>query len=1344
MFGINEIFNVIRLHRFRNAILVTMLLISSILCHAQINLSVFKNYTFYSGKDGLASSFISAIGEDKHGFLWLGTGNGISVYDGNQFTNFKYFQNDSVTTGIGFVEGIFFNKSGEKLWIGTKAGILYTSVDEVNFRKIDHLYPNLNLPPGEKSVLFYDKNENVLWTTNAKTGLLRINLSDIGFEQYSFVNGQQQGKFLLNNITCLTPDPADSSIFWLGTTAGLIRFNRILNKYKVFTYENTPEMAENKIRKTEVSTHQVFLGTWSKGLVIFDKRSKQFHHLFADNTSSHQLILELFKENDTNLWVTTKDGLILYNTHSNTIKTEISHHEAKGVLRGVTFVDSRGIIWYGSGRGLFKFDPQQMQNVFVELEKRSVVQAPLQLRKIILSNGFYYAIGISGSGIYKINPGDYSFEVIPFTYLKTLKGPNKTLRDMVKMEDGNFLVISGNEITIFDPRTQQNKLSPLQIHHPYPSLQAVIRDKNNNYWIGSRAAGLYRLNFKNNTIRNYKAEFNVFGEGTYFWINRLFIDSGNRLWIGKGSSSVMNLKDSSILCLNEEEKQKIKSYQDVFEFCEDHNGRIWMAGGHSGLGFANFEDFKKGVTQQFDGYFSGVYAYNDSMLWATGKNLGIVNLNTMSYKKINLSAGNKELRVTGPIIPGRHGEFLVGCDNGILIFNPEKQIINTELPIPYISEIISDGKTFYNGNNLDLSNLDFKSETKHIAFRISSLGFHQPDQITYKYRFGDGWQDIGNNNEIHLTNLSHGDYQLEIKACNGSGLCNEIPKVYTVSILTPWWATWWAFILYLGFAVFFADRFYRFQLSKRLAIAESKRLMDINQMKSDLYANITHEFRTPLTVILGMADSINSSIQEHQPEVTSHALEMVKRNGKNLLRLVNEMLDLSKLESGKMELQMIQSDVILFVKYLCEGFQSLAQEKQIAFLIYPEIRELLMDFDANKLSAVLSNVLSNAVKFTPTGGNIIVHLKRKVHKENDFLFIKIKDNGPGIPEKDIHHIFDRFYQVGNALSHGREGTGIGLALTKEFIEMMNGKIEVKSRVGEGSEFIIQLPVSHTAIQTKGVQMHLEPDLSILQNGHEALETPANDQAELPLALIIEDNADVAHYLQTCLAGKYQTIHELNGETGVETATEKIPDVIICDVMMPVKDGFAVCSELKSDERTDHIPVILLTARVSTKDRVTGLSCGADAYLTKPFVKAELLTRLDQLVLLRRKMMQKIKNNSFRHFLNVRAENPETRFLQKIIKIIHEEISNHSFGSSLHLSRKMKLSESQIYRKLKAITGKSTAVFIRSVRLQKAKELIQTTDKTISEIAYEVGFNDPSWFNRAFKEEFGYTPGSITR
>ena len=553
---------------------------------------------------------------------------------------------------------------------------------------------------------------------------------------------------------------------------------------------------------------------------------------------------------------------------------------------------------------------------------------------------------------------------------------------------------------------------------------------------------------------------------------------------------------------------------------------------------------------------------------------------------------------------------------------------------------------------------------------------------------------------------------------------------------------WWAYALFVAILVGIIYWFYRFQLSRRLAVAENKRLTEVNHLKSSLYTNITHEFRTPLTVILGMASDLRASIRNKHLGKAETSLEMIQRNGKMLLHLVNEMLDLAKLESGNMELQLVQSDVVPLVKYLAESFQSLAQASQIDLTVYAETDALVMDFDADKLSSVISNLLSNAIKFTAPGGKVILHLNGIREGNYEYLFLKVKDNGSGISADAIPHIFDRFYQVDGSSSRQGEGTGIGLALTKEFVTLMQGTIRATSVLGKGSAFTVQIPVSRQVAKATDVLLPDRPPRSVSRSSRETVELPDND-ASLPLALIIEDNADVAHYLQSCLQGKYLTLHAPNGAAGIEMAFEKVPDVIICDVMMPGKDGFEVCTTLKADTRTDHIPIVMLTAKATTKDRLTGLAHGADAYLEKPFVKAELFTRLDQLVLLRKKMIHKFKTDGLSQLLKERVDDPETKFLQNAVRAIHEEISNDDFGAR-QLAYKLRLSESQLYRKLKAITDKSTAIFIRSVRLQKAKELILHTDKSISEVAYEVGFNDPSWFSRTFKEEFGFAPSETSK
>ncbi len=1311
-------------------------------CHAQIQLSHFNDFKHYTEEDGLPSTTVYDIAEDKNGFLWIATGNGVSRFDGNYFANFTHYDADSTRHRIGFAGSILIDQSGENIWIGTEHGIFHSRVDTVRFQKIERLIPSMNSSTGRTPALLLD-NDEVLWAAKFRGGLMSFDLKTKKHDHYSFTGDGLKDVFSVNRIGSIAEDPDDSDILWLGSTGGLIRFNKSTRAYDVFVYQNNPELTQNRIRSVYASAEEIFLSNWGGGLVVFNKFSKQFRQpLQYQYPHAHTSVYEFYEPNDNTLWITSNDGLIVYDLLSKKVKRIAEHNKEKGLMRGVSFIDSRGIIWFCDGKGLFKYDPLGAQNRFIELEERNGVQNPMLVREIIVSGSFIYVLGENGSGLYKVNSADYSFEAYepPTFYLQ--KNKQYILRDMVEMEDGNLLIVSPDKIVIFNTKTQQFRLPALQVRHSHPVMHSVVRDRNNNYWIGTKFGGLFCLNFKNNTLINYKEEFNKFQKGNHEWITTLYLDSKNKLWIAKGSTTVMDLNDSTVHCVNPEDG--VPFYQDVGGFLEDSKGRIWMAGYDHGLGFTDFNHFDQGVKTVAEGYFSGLYAYTDSTFWTIGNGLGTFNINTMTYREINLGSNYRNYKIDGPVQPIGNGEFAMGCENGILIYNPDKQIVNGEVPRPYIRKIVSGGQTLYDGNNLTGGDFRFKTGTKHITMKISSLGFHFADQITYQYKFDGEWQTLGAAKEINLSNLSPGDYQLSIKAINNMGVGNAAPMTYNLSIPVPWWNTWWAYLLYLGLAILFADRFYRFQLAKRLAIAESERLKEVDQLKNNLYANITHEFRTPLTVILGMADSVTSALKEVKVKRADHALDMIRRNGRNLLRLVNQMLDLSKLESGKMKLQLIQADVVPFVKYVAESFHSLAGEKQINLVVYAEIDELWMDVDVNKLSVILSNLLSNAIKFTEPGGKIIVHLNQMIKNGKPFFLIKVKDNGQGIAEEELQQVFNRFYQVDTSSSRRGEGTGIGLALTKDFVELMNGSISVKSTPGKGSEFSVLLPVTHNAERTKDVQHHLNLIAEEVVESEDLMQPSGNGQSGLPLALIIEDNADVAHYIKTCLEGKYQTIHSTNGETGIEAAFEKVPDIVICDVMMPVKDGYEVCSTLKSDERTDHIPVIMLTAKVSTKDRLTGLSHGADAYLTKPFVKAELLTRLDQLVLLRRKLREKFDKDSLNHFMKIKPEDPESKFIQKIIRIIHEEISNHSFGSSAHLSRKMNLSESQIYRKLKAITGKSTAVFIRSVRLQKAKEMIQTTDKTISEIAYEVGFNDPSWFSRAFKEEFGFAPSEIAK
>ncbi len=385
----------------------------------------------------------------------------------------------------------------------------------------------------------------------------------------------------------------------------------------------------------------------------------------------------------------------------------------------------------------------------------------------------------------------------------------------------------------------------------------------------------------------------------------------------------------------------------------------------------------------------------------------------------------------------------------------------------------------------------------------------------------------------------------------------------------------------------------------------------------------------------------------------------------------------------------------------------------------------------------MSNLLSNAIKFTPAGGDIYLGIKTEGAEK---LVLSVKDTGVGISEKDLPHIFDRFYQADASHTRLGEGTGIGLALVRELVKLMGGSTAVESKVGEGSVFTVVLPVTKTAEMARSG--HFEPTAPPLAFKKENLETDALQRTDRPIVLLVEDNPGVITYLASFLAAAYEVETAANGKIGIEKAIELVPDLVVSDVMMPEKDGFEVCETLKTDERTSHIPVILLTAKSDQASKIEGLSHGADAYLAKPFSKEELLIRIEKLIDLRRQLQQRFKNSSeLVRVMETKVPDPEEVFLQKLIGIVEVHLADEHFGMP-ELCRKSHMSRSQLFRKLKALTGKPATRFIRSIRLEKAKLLLETTEMPIGEVSFATGFPDPAYFSRIFHKEFGISPSEV--
>ena len=610
--------------------------------------------------------------------------------------------------------------------------------------------------------------------------------------------------------------------------------------------------------------------------------------------------------------------------------------------------------------------------------------------------------------------------------------------------------------------------------------------------------------------------------------------------------------------------------------------------------------------------------------------------------------------------------------------------------------------------------------------------FNDPDYY-YKIKPIDSdWHHLGQRREIQLLNLSPGSYSILLAGGKYGKIWDKNSYSLEISVNPPWWKSSLALLIYGLISISLLFLITRLVYRRKLALQESLQLRKLEESKSRFYANITHEFRTPLTVILGMTDQLRNYMRVNDKEMSEKSISMINRNGNKLLDLVNQLLDMTKLSKGHYNLDIVHGNIVKFITYQVQSLQSYAELKGIRLISYFEDDNINMDFSPRTIERILNNLISNAVKFSKKGEQIVVHVKK--NEDSSELILKVKDEGCGIPEHELERIFDRFYQVEDGTTRNVEGSGIGLALVNELVKRIEGQIFVKSKIGYGTEFTIILPISSKAIESKveGVPEKKSMDSNVIHQ----IEVEYDD-AEI--ILIVEDNKDIAQYIATCIQDRFTVRYCENGLQGSQVARELLPDIIISDIMMPEMDGFELCKAIKQNTLTNHIPVILLSARTDDTDRLKGLQLGADAYLKKPFNQEELNIRIDQLIHLRKEMKSKYSDPSNWVISNKGNQlKTENHFLERAIKSIFSHIDNNEYRS-IYLARDLGVSETQLYRKLKALTGKSTALFIRSIRLKHAVHLLQTSRLTISEIAYETGFSDTSYFSRVFKEEYNMSP-----
>ncbi|MEM6697214.1 MAG: ATP-binding protein, partial [Bacteroidota bacterium] len=753
---------------------------------------------------------------------------------------------------------------------------------------------------------------------------------------------------------------------------------------------------------------------------------------------------------------------------------------------------------------------------------------------------------------------------------------------------------------------------------------------------------------------------------------------------------------------------------------EDHEANIWIASHRHGIAKANVHQPNKAASHVID------YATIERKKAALGDQSGniwlysINGLERFDLKKNRITFYDKKYGF-GQEAYGSNvlndGRFFIGYQNTFSLFHPDSLNKSNDVPEPYITNFEVFNKPYVAAEQavfLKKVNLDWRQNFFSIHFSNKNITLPELDTFAYQLEGIDpNWVYTTNTRFANYTDIASGQYTFKLKSANDNGVRTERPLELQINIATPWWKTWWFYSICSLVALALLRVVYQFQLKKKVAEQEAARLEELDQFKSRIYTNLTHEFRTPLTVIKGATETLKGRLRYKQDE---QQLLTIQRNSDQILNLINQILELSKLEGGKQQIDWIQADILLFLKYLTDSFQSLAHQKHIALSFHSSKASLLMDFDKDKLQRIISNLISNALKFTPEYGQI--QLSAELFNDAS-LQVKVSDTGKGIAKTNLSYIFDRFYQVEQS---SYEGTGIGLALVKQLTELLEGNIEVKSEPEKGTTFLLNFPIHNNAsLTTLAFQPTINIQASIFK------ETPLND-IEKPLLLLIDDNYDILQYLTKILSFHYQIETARNGQQGIQKALVANPKLILCDVMMPEKDGFEVCETLKNDARTKHIPIILLTARADQEDLIHGLSVQANAYLKKPFDKKELLLTIENL----------LRNNSA---LYSPFQEKATPFLEQFKGLVKEHLSDDRLSIEL-LRRQLHLSRNALNEKIKTATGMTTMQYVKNLRLLHAYYLLQTGNHTVKEVQYECGFPSASAFSQAFKEKFGLPPSEV--
>ncbi len=1344
--------------------------------------------------DGLPQNAVHAILQDRRGFMWFGTKDGLSRYDGYSFLVHRHDAFDSTSISGNHVTALFEDSRGV-LWAGTQEGVLNRfDRDREAFRR----YP---ASPSYGITSIGEDGEGGLWIGTEGAGLVRLPIEEIDkpeprFEQ--FVHDPENPRSLSNDeVYTILIDAR--GVLWAGTENGLNRMDEPGRSDTGFVrYTRHPTAPDGLLDDQVWALHedragQLWIGAIS-GLSLLDvgrQRITHYPHRYQTFRYGWGQAVQVLEDRNGDIWMSTKSELMRFDP-----KREVYTYfrydplNPTGInsdLPTALHQDRSGLLWVGTnGYGINIHDPRANRfGLFRRPEGRTYRYSGFSI----------YSLFEDSSGLVWIGAGvlyRWNRETGAFTSYETDSNrPNDFGNTGVWsiLEDPPGYLWAGTFQGLYHYEIETGRARQY-VHDPDDSEGLPEREVYGVHKAPDGSIWVVTENYLSKMIDGSAGRFTRFRvkerptEGTWTFPST-HQDAQGVFWLASNDGLIrFDPRTQALRTFRSDSRQpESLSHNVVRSICPDPSKPdtyLWIGTAGGGLNRFNTKTETFQHFREKDGLPNsvvyGILADEAGSLWmSTNKGLSRFDPVTLRFRNFDENDGLQSNEFnSGAYFKSTRGELFFGGIHGFNYFVPDEIEDNPNVPEIVITgfkrlnryESVRDSATVLRKAVSETDTLRLSYRDNVVTFEFAALDFAAPSKNRYAYRmegYNESWIEAGSIRSATYTNLPPGTYTFRVKGSNNDGVWNEEGTSLTVVVAPPWWRTWWAYLVYgvLILVVLVGMRRYemgRIRLKNLMEIerVEAEKLRELDRSKSRFFANVSHEFRTPLTLTLGPLEDLRSGLYgTMSPEMTEQ-VDLARRNAGRVLDLINQILDVARLESGRTPLRARRLDLGRFVKDLSQTFVPLAERKAMSFHVKVPAGPLVVYADSEHLEKALANLLSNALKFTPDGGTVRVTADRT----GDTARVTVRDSGPGIPAEDLPLLFDRFHRVNESSTLAQPGTGIGLALAKELVDLHGGKLSAESEVGFGSTFTLTLRLGRAhltpqqIVEDDAVEPWMPHPAAVL--AHEDAAGPAEEVApawvdeDVTTVLVVEDNAEVRAYIRRHLQSAYRVVEAADGEEGLLKARANPPDLVLSDVMMPGMDGYALCRALKSDPETDFVPVVLLTAKATPEDRLEGLQGLADDYLTKPFDVSELKARIGNLISLRRRLRERYGNEGkgtvagrsepslALHPVAVDVSSTDAQFLERVRGVIDAHLGDDTFSVE-GLAQAVGVSRGHLHRQLTSLLNQPPSDVIRTMRLERAAQLLEARAGTVSEIAYAVGFKSVAHFSNAFDRQYGCRP-----